>query len=490
MSSSVADGTAGARRWYQRVWQRRGALAHALVLIAVIAAMLALLDRMLIAQWTEDAHTALLDEARRLSRLAQSAQRSDAAFDPQVLQERVDQALNGRDDLLWRVVPSPTSSVSSASSPSSTSSEVRSPRDDPDRARIQRRSLPDGDVDVLPLTIGADRTAALSIELMRPVAGVADRQARFRGVLLGLGLGGVAIVVALTWLGARRAARRLRRLSRDAQRLADGGRLSTADVDAELLPLVSAFNATLDELQAAYRQSEGFSADVAHELRSPLATLIGGTQFVLSRPRSIEALREALASNLEELESLKHLVNDMLFLARADRGERAQSLQRTDLGELADATIDYCAALFEEAGLAVHRVGSATAVCNAALIRRAIANLLSNACQHAGGDRRVILHLEAVPGRVRIWVFNAGDPLTAEVIGRMFDRFYRANAARSGHGAHHGLGLAIVQAVARMHGGSVFARARADGNEIGLEIPGALASAQRRVRDRVHEPGL
>lgn len=469
MYSNVGDGAGGALRWHQRVWRRRGALAQALVLVAAIAAMLVLLDRVLVAQWAEDAQSALLDDARWLSHLALSVQAADGAPDQQALRGLVEQALAGRDDLSWRVAA--THHI-------------------PDRERRPRRSSPGGDVDVLALTIGADDKATLSIELMRPVALVADRRASYRRLLSGLGLGGAAVVFALTWLAARRAAGRLRRLSRDAQRLADGGRLSTDDVDAELLPLISAFNATLDELQAAYRQSEGFSADVAHELRSPLATLIGGTQFVLSRSRSTEALREALASNLEELESLKHLVNDMLFLARADRGERAQSLQRTDLAELADATIDYCAALFDDAGLpAVRRVGAATAVCNAALIRRAIANLLSNACQHAGGDRRVSLHLQAEPGRVRIWVFNAGDPLTAEVIARMFDRFYRANAARTSHGTHHGLGLAIVQAVARMHGGAVFARARADGNEVGLEIPGALASGQRRLRDRVHEIG-
>ena len=305
---------------------------------------------------------------------------------------------------------------------------------------------------------------------------------------LGAAVAGLVAALALSALSLRWDSRRLRQLSQQARQLAPGQRLEMTHADDELAALVEAFNLTLDELEQAHRQSEGFSADVAHELRSPLATLIGGTQLVLSRPRTAAELKEALHANLEELEGFKTLVNDMLFLARADQGERAQSLERQDLGALADATLDYCAALLDEAGLTARCEGAASAVCNGALIRRAMANLLSNAIQHASGARRITLHLRAQPGKVRVWVFNSGEPLAPEVAARMFDRFYRANEARTDQRTHHGLGLAIVRAVARMHGGRVFAEAQADGNAIGFEIPSALASEQRRVRDPAHTP--
>ena len=307
-------------------------------------------------------------------------------------------------------------------------------------------------------------------------------------VLLAAVCAGTVLAAALSILAMRWSTRRLRQLSREAHAAGEGGRLPTAGVEAELLELVQAFNSALDQREAVQRQSEAFSADVAHELRSPLATLIGGTQLALSRERTAQELCEALASNLEELERLKKLVNDMLFLARADRGERAQSLERADLAVLADSMLDYCGALLDEARLTAVRVGSASAVCNEALIRRAMANLLSNAIRHAReGSRPVELHLAALPGKVRVWVFNAGEPIGTDVAARMFDRFFRANAARSDHTTRHGLGLAIVHAIARMHGGSVFVQARADGNEVGFEIPSALASGQVRVRPAVHE---
>ena len=298
---------------------------------------------------------------------------------------------------------------------------------------------------------------------------------------------GIFISAVLSILSMRWSSQRLRQLTREAHAAGQSGHISLAGVDIELLELIDAFNSTLSQREAAYRQSESFSADVAHELRSPLASLIGGTQLALSRSRSNEELQDTLASNLEEFERLKKLINDMLFLARADRGERAQSLERSDLGNLADNMIHYCTALLDEAGLQAVRIGSASAVCNDALIKRAMANLLSNAIRHAQGQHNIELHLQALPGKVRFWVFNAGPSIPDDVASRMFDRFFRANASRSDHTVRHGLGLAIVHAIARMHGGSVFVHIKETGNCIGFEIPSALASRQMRVREAVHE---
>ncbi|MEO7403560.1 MAG: histidine kinase dimerization/phospho-acceptor domain-containing protein, partial [Burkholderiales bacterium] len=99
-------------------------------------------------------------------------------------------------------------------------------------------------------------------------------------------------------------------------------RLGTDELPAELRELGSAFNGVLERLELSYRQMESFNADVAHELRSPLTNLIGGTQLALARERDGEFYRDILASNLEEFERLKTIVNDMMFLARADRGDR------------------------------------------------------------------------------------------------------------------------------------------------------------------------
>lgn len=318
------------------------------------------------------------------------------------------------------------------------------------------------------------------------------RLERYATVLLGAGLAGVLLTSLLGALAAHWVAGNLRRLSAEARAITIGGRLDTRHVDDELGDLVAAFNDALGKLDNAYRQMEGFGADVAHELRSPLASAINGAQVTLSAPRSADALRDALASNLEEMERVAAIVNDMLFLARADQGERARSLERVDLADLVDGVLAYCGPLLDDAGATAQRIGQASAVCNPALIRRAIANLVTNAVRHADGARQITARVEALPGAVRISVFNTGHPVSPELAARMFDRFYRADASRSAHGdaARHGLGLTIVRAVAHMHGGKAWAEGKVrdadgkgvEGTMVGIELPGALSSGQQRLR--------
>ncbi len=383
----------------------------------------------------------------------------------------------------------PGLTVSFAEPPSSASPDPAAPRwlRDPPMEAPTRSTDADGAL-IEAIHLRVDRASPLPpihVQVALPAEPRTQRLRSFMHLLVGVGLAGFVLVAVLSWTVARLGLRRVGLLSREARRAGEGSRLSMAHADAELEGLVTAFNQALDQLDNAFQQMEGFSADVAHELRSPLATLISGTQLTLAADdRSADELRDALASNLEDLERLKALVNDMLFLARADQGERAQRLERVDLAQLADTTIEYCSALFDDAGAQVAREGSASAVCNPALIRRAMVNLLSNAARHARGERRVVLRLTASPGKVRIGVFNTGEPLPADIANRMFDRFFRAERADARPHEGHGLGLAIVRAVARMHGGSVFAQVGPDGNTIGLDIPGALATGQRRLRER------
>src|SRR5438034_8564039 len=112
-------------------------------------------------------------------------------------------------------------------------------------------------------------------------------------------------------------------------------RLRLSEPVEELTPWIEQFNALMERLERAYQQLEGFNADVAHELRTPLCTLIGQTEVALSRERSPAALRDTLASNLEELQRLAAMVNDMLFLASADRGAQARRSGKASLAALA-----------------------------------------------------------------------------------------------------------------------------------------------------------
>jgi two-component system heavy metal sensor histidine kinase CusS len=256
----------------------------------------------------------------------------------------------------------------------------------------------------------------------------------------------------------------LQRLSAEARALRPktlSQRLQVERLPVELEGLTVAFNGALGRLEDAYTQLEGFNADVAHELRTPLANLIGGTQVALSRPRSAAEFRETLQSNLEELERLRSIVNDMLFLARADQGEAATGLAAADVAHEVAVTIEFFEPLLDETGATVAIEGElrAQATMNIALFRRALSNLLQNAIEHSGAGGRLVVTITQRAGATWIAVTNPGTPIGDVHLPRLFDRFYRVDSARHDAGElhGHGLGLAIVKAVATMHGGSTLA---------------------------------
>ena len=214
----------------------------------------------------------------------------------------------------------------------------------------------------------------------------------FLAALTLLSLGAVALVMALGWWIARIGLRPLQRLSQEARALRPktlSQRLTGEQLPVELEDLTVAFNGALGRLEDAYQQLEGFNADVAHELRTPLANLIGGTQVALSRPRSAGEFEETLQSNLEELERLRSIVNDMLFLARADQGEAATGLTACDVAHEVEMTIEFFEPLLDETGTTVTIEGElrAQATMNIALFRRALSNLLQNAIEHSARAR-------------------------------------------------------------------------------------------------------
>ncbi|QEK90997.1 heavy metal sensor histidine kinase [Achromobacter insolitus] len=290
------------------------------------------------------------------------------------------------------------------------------------------------------------------------------------------------VLICATWVGAtlvlsawavRRSLSPIRRLSQQAARIQPDNlavRLPEQGIDRELREFTHTFNGMLGRVQTAYQQMEGFNADVAHELRTPLATLISGAEVILSSPRSEQELREVLESNLEELEGLKALVNDMLFLARADGGEPAGDLQEVDVRREVARVAEYYEAALDEAGVSMTAHGAAILTANPRLLRRAIANLLSNAIRATPRGRGIDLYCITRQEEIEIRVRNPGAPIAAEALPRIFDRFYRGDDARSRRADGHGLGLAIVRAIARMHGGNAFARCGGQGTEVGFTL--------------------
>jgi two-component system heavy metal sensor histidine kinase CusS len=239
----------------------------------------------------------------------------------------------------------------------------------------------------------------------------------------------------------------------------------------ELEQFVDSFNSTLERVEQAYSRLESFNADVAHELRSPLTNLIGQTQVALTRGRSAEHYFEVLQSNLEELERLRSIINDMLFLASADQGSKATKLTSTSLADEVATTLEYLDFILEDAQVA----GAGQRRCTSADRDRAFAPGVDQSVEQRGAAHRpgqvIEVRIEVEEHQVSIGVANPGAPIASEHLPRLFERFYRVDASRSNSGNNHGLGLAIVKAIALMHGGDVFVRSDRGMNTFGIYLP-------------------
>ncbi|HET6333837.1 MAG TPA: heavy metal sensor histidine kinase [Polyangiales bacterium] len=295
----------------------------------------------------------------------------------------------------------------------------------------------------------------------------------FLTALVLLSAAGVAVVALLGHYIARLALRPLGQLSAEAHALSPRNlsqRLWLSQLPNELADLKNSFNGALDRLEQAYSQLEAFNADVAHELRTPLTNLIGQTQVALARERSADELCETLQSNLEELERLRVIVNDMLFLASADRGATAQECQPCSIAQEVAKTVEFLEYILDEASVTVQVEGNAQGLIERSLFRRALTNLIHNAVQHSQPGAAVRIVIAEAQGSVQVAVSNPGAAFSIDNTERLFDRFYRADTARKNSGENHGLGLSIVKAVAKMHGGTVFANSERGLNTVGFTV--------------------
>ncbi|HUY82959.1 MAG TPA: heavy metal sensor histidine kinase [Steroidobacteraceae bacterium] len=225
----------------------------------------------------------------------------------------------------------------------------------------------------------------------------------------------------------------------------------------ELAELVGVFNGMIARLEEAFNRLSRFSADLAHELRTPLNNLMGETEVCLSRPRTADEYRAALSSGLEECRRLTQLIENLLFIARAEETGRSVALAEFEAGEICERVIEFHAAAAADRGIRLASAGSGRLRADPVLFRQALSNLLANAIRHSppGGEVRVGIEARG-PDGIDVVVADRGAGIAPEHLPHVFDRFYQVDPARAPRGQGTGLGLSIVKSIMALHGGTVF----------------------------------
>jgi heavy metal sensor kinase len=234
-------------------------------------------------------------------------------------------------------------------------------------------------------------------------------------------------------------------------------RLEIGDAAEELEVLAASFNALLERLDQSFESMRRFVADASHELRTPISVIRGEADVALAQERTPAEYRESLAIVLDEARRLSRLVSDLLNLARADAGHVKLRIEEFYLNDLLAECCRSVQVLAGTRGIALecHAREDVPFHGDQELLRRLVVNLLDNAIRYTPAGGKVSASLEAQGRDLRISVSDTGVGIAPEAAGRVFERFYRADKARSRQDGGFGLGLAIVKWIAESHRGAV-----------------------------------
>ena len=234
-------------------------------------------------------------------------------------------------------------------------------------------------------------------------------------------------------------------------------RLDVGAAGDEVDRLREAINRTLERIEHAFRTLQSFTADAAHELRTPIAALQCRLEVALHKARSADDYASALSDALEHTTELTRLVENLLLLARMEAGEELVESLEVDLAAFLDDLAEPFALLAEQRGIAL-TVDCGTACApngNPMLLRRLFGNLLDNALRYTPAGGRVTLTAERAGDECLVTVADTGIGIDSEALGRVYDRFYRADESRSRDAGGTGLGLSIVKRVVVLHHGRI-----------------------------------
>jgi two-component system heavy metal sensor histidine kinase CusS len=288
---------------------------------------------------------------------------------------------------------------------------------------------------------------------------------------------GVAASAIIAWTVTKRGLRPLGEMTRALKRVGPKQlheRMGTVGWPREVAPLAVAFDDMLSRLEDSFVRLSQFSADIAHELRTPIGNIRGEAEVALTRSRTNDEYREVIESTIGECQHLGHIVDNLLFLARTEAAEG--HLERTSFD--GRAAIEKIAAfhepIAEEQQLTIRCAGEGTFAADEMLFSRAVNNLVENAAHHTPPGGRIEIAIANRGAHSEVTVKDNGAGISPQHLPRVFDRFYRADPSRSSDGV--GLGLALVKSIMDLHGGTVSIESEpGQGTRVTLSFPKALS---------------
>ena len=344
------------------------------------------------------------------------------------------------------------------------------------RARLGEPAQP---FRILTGPIDPERHPGLTIQVAKSTDRLEQREASMRRYLTMTLCVAVALAALGGWFLASRSLKPIDDTVAELSRIESrslGERLAVGSTGDELDRLRTAINGMLDRIESAFTRLQGFTADAAHELRTPIAALRCRLEVALSRARSESDYQAALSDALEQAADLSTLIDNLLFLARMDAEDGLPQSQPAGLESL-------CADLGEPFGILAEQKGVELAVAcdpdlavhgDPVLLRRLFGNLLDNAIRYTPEGGRVTVTAERDGDGCLVTVADTGVGIEPEALGHIFDRFYRADPSRSREAGGTGLGLSIARRAAERHHGRIaIESAPAKGTTITVRLPAA-----------------
>jgi two-component system heavy metal sensor histidine kinase CusS len=327
----------------------------------------------------------------------------------------------------------------------------------------------------------------IALEMSHEAAIVNDYRQKVALVVIG----GVVFSLLLGFLITKEGLNPLRELMHDVRGITPDNlqvRVGHREWPKEIVDLANAFDRMLERLEASFTSISQFSADLAHELRTPINNLRGEAEVAISKARTVEEYRQVLMSSLEEYERLSRMIENILFLARSDSKKQKIKVSALNILQEITGVLEYYDAVREEKGISVTLSVNGTLNADKTLFRRALANVLSNAFQYTPtggnisvqlrqisdfGDRALDLQEQSFKkSAIEIIVADTGIGIGPEDLPKIFDRFYRARKARSIYSQGTGLGFSIVKSIMELHNGSVkVASGPSSGTTVTLVFP-------------------